>query len=192
MHLSTIKIKDISSGDVEICRELCEELMQFQASQSTIGTDVLESMTFDNRLKPSFEKAQLKKLLVAFDGNEAIGYVYADAADLTEEVRDYVPDWAKTIYQDGHLIFFPHKQKFPARLGTFNNLYIKPSYHGLGLGDTLSQSVMDWLKGIDKIDGIYVYVSNGNEKVADFYKKYGFDYSHKVLGGFIKAYYRGV
>ncbi|MCG8702386.1 MAG: GNAT family N-acetyltransferase [Bacteroidales bacterium] len=192
MNTSNIEIKETSNGDIEICRELCGELMQFQASQSKFGTKVLESMTFDNRLKPSFEKAQLKKLLVAFDGNKAIGYVYVEAADLTEEVRYYVPDWAKTIYRNGHLVFFPPEQKFPAKLGTFNNLYIKPQYHGIGLGDKLSQHVMDWLTGIDKIGGIYVYVSNGNEKVADFYKKYGFLYSHEVLGGFIKAYYKGV
>ena len=47
-----------------MCRELCNGLMKFQAEKSFIRTDVQEAMTFANRLKPSFENAQMKKLLV--------------------------------------------------------------------------------------------------------------------------------
>jgi hypothetical protein len=48
------------------------------------------------------------------------------------------------------------------------------------------------MKSIIGITGIYVYVSNGNEQVVDFYKKFGFQYSHNVLGGFITAYYQRI
>ena len=192
MDGANIEIRDITDSNAEMCSELCNELMKFQAKQSYLRTDVLNAMTFENRLKPSFENAQMKKLLIALDRQKPIGYVYADVADLTEDAKYYVPDWAKSLYRKGHLIFFPSEQKMPARLGTFNNIYIKPEYHGFGLGDKLTRCVMDWMKGIEKISGIYVYVSNGNEQVADFYKKYGFNFSHNVLGGFITAYYRAI
>ncbi|MGW8314545.1 MAG: GNAT family N-acetyltransferase [Bacteroidales bacterium] len=189
---SQIEIKEITNGQIEICRDLCNALMNFQADRSFIRTDVLNEMSFDNRLKPSFENAQIKKLLVAFDNQDPIGYVFAEVADITEEAKDYVPDWAKRIFKKGQLIFFSPEQKYPARVGTYNNIYIKPEYHGLGLGDRLTQKIMNWMKSIDQINGIYVYVSNGNEQVADFYRKYGFEFSHKVLGGFITAYYQDV
>lgn len=187
-----IKIQDISNGDIEICKELCNELMDYQASKSHTSTDVLKNMSFDNRLKPSFENAQMKKLLVAFDNMHPIGYVYADVADITEDLKYYVPDWAKSIYKEGQLIFYPHEQLFPSRLGTFNNIYIKPEYHGLKLGYQMSNMVLEWMKSIIGTSGIYVYISNGNEQVIDFYKRFGFQYSHKVLGGFITAYYQKI
>ena len=187
--MTKINVQDISNGDVEICRELCNDLMAYQASQSYMGTDALKQMNFENRLKPSFEKAKTKKLLVAFDGSNPIGYAYAEVSDVPEAARSYVPDWASNIYKEGQLIFFPHVQKLPSRLGTFNNLYIKPAYHGHGLGYKLGKEVMEWMQGVDGITGIYVYVSNGNEQVVKFYEKLGFQFSHAVLGGFISAYY---
>ncbi|HKK42473.1 MAG TPA: GNAT family N-acetyltransferase [Bacteroidales bacterium] len=192
MNLSDIEIRDITENSPGICADLCNELMQFQAEQSIFGKDVLAAMTFNNRLKQGFEKAKTKNLLVALDNEKPVGYVYADVADIPESSRYYIPEWAKDIYTQDHLMFFPPQQQLPARLGTFNNLYIKPEYHGLGLGHKLCRSVMDWMKSIEKISGIYVYVSNGNEKVADFYKKYGFRFSHDVLGGFITAWYQDI
>ncbi|MCG6191294.1 GNAT family N-acetyltransferase [Maribellus maritimus] len=166
--------------------------MDYQASKPYIRTDVLQEMTFDNRLKPSFENAQMKKVLVAFDDKNPIGYVYAEVADVTEDLKYYVPEWANNIYRQGQYIFYLDEQDLPARLGTFNNIYIKPEYHGLNIGYQLSNKVMEWMKNIDGITGIYVYVSNGNEQVVDFYKKFGFQSSHNVLGGFITAYYQKI
>ena len=188
--MTKIKIQDISNGNIEICTSLCNELMDYQANKSHIRTDVLREMTFDNRLRPSFENAQIKKLLVAFDDENPIGYVYAEVSDVTENLMYYVPDWAKNIYKKGQLIFSPVNQELPSRLGTFNNIYIKPEYHGLGLGYQLSNEVIEWMKSIDGITGIYVYVSNGNEQVVDFYKRFGFQFSHNMLNGFITAYYK--
>lgn len=190
--MTKIKIQDISNGNIEICRGLCNELMDYQANKSHIRTDVLREMTFDNRLRPSFENAKIKKLLVAFDDENPIGYVYAEVTDVTENLMYYVPDWAKNIYKKGQLIFFPVNQELPSRLGTFNNIYIKPEYHGLGLGYQLSNEVIEWMKSIDGITGIYVYVSNGNEQVVDFYKRFGFQFSHNMLNGFITAYYKNL
>lgn len=190
--MAKIKIQDISNDNVEICRELCNELMAYQASKSRIATEALKAMTFDNRLKPSFESAQWKKLLVAFDGENPIGYGFAVVSDVKEESRNLVPAWANNIYKEGQLIFYPTEQELPSRLGTFNNLYIKTEYHGLGLGYQLSIQVMDWMKSVEGITGVYVYVSNGNEQVVDFYKRLGFQFSHEVLGGFITAYYKKI
>ncbi|MFB6341136.1 GNAT family N-acetyltransferase [Saccharicrinis sp. FJH62] len=190
--MAKIRIQDISSGNIVICRELCNELMAYQAEKSHFRTDVLQEMTFDNRLKPSFESAQMKKVLVAFDGDTPVGYVYAEVSDVTEDLKYYVPDWANTIYEKGQLIFYPDEQKLPSRLGTFNNIYIKPEYHGLKLGYQLSNEVIEWMKSMEGITGIYVYVSNGNEEVVDFYKRFGFEFSHEVFGGFITAYFKKV
>ena len=49
---------------------------------------------------------------------------------------------------------------------------------------------MNWLRSVQGIDYIYVYVSNGSDSVIDFYKKLGLEYSHDVFGGFIVAYYQ--
>ena len=187
--MQKIKIQDISNSNISICRELCDELMKYQADKARLKSDILSEMTFENRLKPSFENAQMKKVLVAFYNDYPIGYVFAEVSDVTEDLRYYVPNWAKNIYKKEHLIFYSEKQELPTRLGTFNNIYIKPEYHGLKLGHQLSTEVMTWMKNIEGISGIYVYVSNGNEQVVEFYKRFGFQFSHNVLGGFITAYY---
>lgn len=38
---------------------------------------------------------------------------------------------------------------------------------------------------------VFVDVSEGNN-AADFYARYGFKFSHDVLGGIIKAYYQEI
>lgn len=65
-----IRYEDLSSGDVDVCRELCNELMELQAARSRRYRAALEYMNFDNRLKPAFESAAEKFLYVAFDGTE--------------------------------------------------------------------------------------------------------------------------
>lgn len=44
---------------------------------------------------------------------------------------------------------------------------------------------MEWLKQFDDVDDLFIYVSNGNEKALEFYKRKGFYVSHDILDGFI-------
>jgi len=44
---------------------------------------------------------------------------------------------------------------------------------------------MDWLRGFDSIDDIFIFVSNGNDNALKFYLDKGFNVSHKILDGFM-------
>ena len=60
-HSDEIIFKEITDGNVEICRGLADALMAHQADHGKIHPEVLRAMNFDNRLKPSFEKAKEKE-----------------------------------------------------------------------------------------------------------------------------------
>jgi GNAT superfamily N-acetyltransferase len=156
--MAEITYKSITDGNIEICRDLCDALMAYQAEKGVIHPEVLRAMNFDNRLKPGFEGAAEKQLIVALDGGKPVGY----------------PDWLE----------------MPAKIGCLSNLYVLPEYRGRGIAMNLCDRAMAWLRNVPDIRYIYVYVSNGNDGVVDFYKKFGFEYSHDVFGGFIIAYYQ--
>ncbi len=183
---SVIEYRDLSDGPIETCRELSNELFQYQADMGVNNVEILASMDFDSRLKLSFENTKEKYLLVAFDGEEAIGYIYCVVEDVDEAGKNGRPAWASTFAEDS-LGFYPDEMVVPARIGTLNNIYLKPEYRGRGVGEVLMKSGMDWFKGHSDLDYIFVFISNGNN-VAELYEDYGFKYSHEVFGGFIKAY----
>lgn len=186
--MNKVEILKVNEESLIRCKELCNALMQYQAEKSHLHPEILAEMNFENRLQPSFLSAENKLLLLAEYQGKPIGYGYANTYNINEEGRYYLPDWLADIYQEGQLIFYPKKQRLPATIGVFNNLYVKPEFHGKGIGLKLSTQLMEWLKKSDAQD-LYVYISNGNEKVIEpFYKKLGFHYSHAVLDGFILAY----
>lgn len=188
--MAVFDIQDISSAQLHRCRALCNALMQYQAKQSHKHTEILAAMHFENRLKPSFESAQHKKLLLAHCAGKAVGYAYANTYEMEEDGRYFVPDFLQAIYQEGQLVFYPDSQQLPATIGVFNNLYVLPEQQGKGLGRQLSLSIMKWLQQSGASD-LYVYVSNGNEeKAVPFYESLGFSYSHSVLDGFITAFHQ--
>ncbi|MDO4561092.1 MAG: hypothetical protein Q4C86_09075 [bacterium] len=45
-----ITYKDLSNGDVEVCRALCDELMRHQAGVGLKYREILAAMNFDNKL----------------------------------------------------------------------------------------------------------------------------------------------
>ena len=175
MSNNTITYRDLSNGDVEVCRDLCNALMQYQASKGYIFPEKLAAMNFDNRLKPSFEEAEEKLLLVAFDGEKAIGYVFAEVVTILKE---------SMAYQMGVL---PNYLPEGTRCGELTNLYVMPEYRGQNVGKELADSAMEWIKNRENVKHGLVCVSNGNN-AATFYAKYGFEFSHDVKGGFVKAY----
>ena len=50
---------------------------------------------------------------------------------------------------------------------------------------------MEWLRALPDARYLFVDVSEGNN-AASFYARYGFEFSHDVLGGIIKAYYQKI
>lgn len=60
----------------------------------------------------------------------------------------------------------------------------------MGLGSKLFDMSMEWLESFQDIDVVFIYISNGNDAVLDFYLSRGFTFSHDVFGRFIKAVYK--
>ena len=70
-------------------------------------------------------------------------------------------------------------------VGSLSQFYIRPGYRNRGIGSVLYNMSMDWLRGFDSIDDIFIFVSNGNDNALKFYLDKGFNVSHKILDGFM-------
>ena len=188
MSEKVITYRDYSNGDIEICRDLCNSLMQHQANMGKIHKDVLGAMTFDTRLKPSFESTKDKLVLVAFDGDKAIGYVYASADHISEGYKNARPVWnGKVENKPEYVGFVPADVEVGTYFGEINNIFLYPEYRGLNVGKTLMDKAMEWIKAHEGVECAFVYVSNGNN-AGTFYEKYGFRYVADVMDGIIKTY----
>jgi len=176
------------TGDIEQCRKLCDELMAFQKSQATIMPEVFDRMTFDTRMKKSYESAEAKHVAIVKDGTTPVGYIFSTVETCTRAV--VYPDWFPQENREGTLGFYPDWEYLPPKAGCLNNLYFQDAYRGMGLGTRLLDMSMDWFKSLRDIELVFTYISNGNDAAMDFYLKHGFDYSHDVFGGFIKAVYK--
>lgn len=185
--MTDFEIIEVTESELSQCRDLCNALMEHQAQQSHTHSYILTAMNFENRLKPSFENSENKKLLLARYKGQPIAYAFANTYYMEETGRFFVPEWLMPIYKKGQLVFYPDSQKLPATIGVFNNLYVLPKYQGKKVGLQLAKPIMHWLRSSHAAD-LYVYVSNGNEaKTIPFYNKLGFAFSHQVLDGFITA-----
>jgi len=185
-----ITLKTIEGDNIEMCRELCNELMAFQKSKATFHPENFDMMNFETRLKRSYDGAKEKQLVVAYDGEKPIGYVFSTVETVGEEARSFVPAWAKNYDSIENMTgFYPDWLELPQKLGSVNNLYVKPEYQGQKLGSTLFQTAMDWLKGYEDVQYVFIDVSNGNTRAYDYYLRHGFQLSHQVFGGFIQALY---
>lgn len=187
--MKNITYKDLSNDDVEICRPLCDELMRHQSRAAIKYREILASMNFDNRLRPSFNNAVTRKLLAAFDGETPVGYIFASIDAISEEAKYGPHPFSEAMKREdaSGLGFIPMWLECPAAVGEIVNLYVKREYRKLHIGRALMDEAMAWIKSHKKVDHILVYVSNGNDP-ASFYAKYGFTFSHEVLNGFIKCY----
>lgn len=143
-------------------------------------------MNFENRLKPSFENAKERFLLIAYDNDLAIGYVFASTECVDEETYQTKPEWAKG-FPSGCKWIYPEDIPLPFKIGELVNLYIKPEYRGLHIGEHLIDEAMKWLRARENVSRLMVYVSNGNNP-GTFYERYGFKHSFSVLDGMIEAY----
>ena len=184
-----IKLVDYTFKDPEICRDLCNRLMKHQAENSVKYKEILEKMNFDNRLALSFEKNEDKYLLVAMDGDVAVGYVFALIETVTEASKSFMPSWTKVMTKEDREAegFYRKDLETPCVMGSIHNLYVLPEYRGLNIADQLMVKALEWIRSYEKVEKISVMVSNGN-KVGSFYERYGFKFDHEIFGGFIIDY----
>ena len=125
-----ILYRELADGELGLCRDLCNALMAHQADHGTIHPEVLRAMSFDNRLKPSFEHAAEKQLIAAFDGDTPVGYIFSSVDWQTEASKTERPDWALGLSGIGKTGFYPDHLPMPQKIGCLNNLYVLLEYRG--------------------------------------------------------------
>ncbi len=187
--MQNITIEIITDGNIEPCRDLCNELMAFQKSKATLLPEVFDSMNFDTRMKQSHANAPASQVIVVKDAGTPVGYVFS-TIDTVKNDKTAYPSWVPKDDIENCLGFYPDWDNLPQKVGCLNNLYFRDDYRGRGLGDKLFAMSMEWLESFPDVDLIFVYVSNGNDAALDFYRKRGFAFSHEVFGGFITALYK--
>ncbi|RKP51557.1 GNAT family N-acetyltransferase [Cohnella endophytica] len=187
--MDNITIEWVTDGNIEQCRELCNELMAFQKSKATIAPDIFDRMNFDTRMKRSYESALESQVIVVKDKGIPVGYVFS-SIDRVENKKVSYPDWAPSKDPETSKGFYPDWDALPDKIGCLNNLYLRDEYRAMGLGSKLFALSMEWLESFPDADLVFIYVSNGNDEAYDFYLSRGFTFSHDVFGGFIKALYK--
>ncbi|MGC7870598.1 GNAT family N-acetyltransferase [Desulfosporosinus sp. SYSU MS00001] len=175
--MENITIEVVKDGNIEQCRELCNELMAFQKSKASIDPVRFDTMSFDTRMKKSYESSLENNIIVAKDNGIPIGYAFSTVEDTEHgKYSGLYPEW----------------DNLPKRIGCLSNLYFRNKYRGLGLGSKMFEMSMEWLESFPDINLIFIYVSNGNNTALEFYLNRGFTYSHDAWGGFIKAVYKSI
>lgn len=157
---------------IEELRNSCNELMVFQKSVAYIKPELFDSMNFDTRLIPSFQKAIHNFTVVVKDQDEIVAYVYSNISP-------------KEVYSNEFATFFDMDSVQNNKVGCLSQFYIKEKYRQYGIGSKLFTLSMDWLKKFEDVEDYFIYVSNGNENALEFYKRKGFTVSHDILDGFI-------
>lgn len=173
--MENLTIEVVKDGNIEQCKELCNELMTFQKSKATIEPERFDTMSFETRMKKSYESALESQVIVVKDNGIPVGYAFSTIED-TDRNKDSS--------------FYPEWDNLPKKIGCLSNLYFRDEYRGLGLGSKMFEMSMEWLESFPDIDLIFIYVSNGNDAALKFYLSRGFTFSHEVWGGFIKAVYK--
>jgi ribosomal protein S18 acetylase RimI-like enzyme len=186
--MENITFEVVQDGNIEQCRELCNELMAFQKSKATIEPEKFTPMNFDTRMKKSYENALESQVIVVKDQGIPVGYVFSTIDGFDENSKSAYPEWAP-IVENGKG-FYPEWDHLPKKIGCLNNLYFRDQYRGMGLGSKLFEMSMEWLESFSDVDLVFIYVSNGNDAALSFYLSRGFTFSHDVFGGFIKAVYK--
>jgi ribosomal protein S18 acetylase RimI-like enzyme len=186
----SIEIEVVEDGNIEQCRDLCNELMSFQKSRAIIAPEAFDNMNFETRLKASFENTPVHQIIIAKDNGIPIGYVFSTIENVNSGDKSHIPDWAPVEGLQVVKGFYPDWNHFPNKVGCLNHLFFKESYRGMGIGSKLLNMAMEWLESFPDVDVSFVYVSNGNDDALDFYIKHGFTFSHDVFGGFIKTAYK--
>ncbi|AFD07947.1 GNAT family N-acetyltransferase [Solitalea canadensis] len=185
--MKNITIETITNGDIEQCRDLCNELMAFQKSKAFIAPEKFDLMTFDTRMKKSYESSMASQVVVIKDDGFPVGYVFS-TIDVIDSSKNGFPEWAPKV--ENGKSFYPDWVELPQKIGCLNNLYLRDEYRALKFGSKLVEMSMEWLESFSDVNLIFIYISNGNDAALSFYLNRGFTFSHDVFGGFIKAVYK--
>ncbi|HEU5141238.1 MAG TPA: GNAT family N-acetyltransferase [Bacillales bacterium] len=162
----------VPDDKIEICKELCHELMVFQKSKAYITPERFDTMSFETRLLPSIKSAIHNYTVIVKDDGKPVAYVYANISP-------------KEAYSNDFATFFDLSSVSRENVGCLSQFYIKDGYRKYGIGSKLFNMSMEWLKQFDDVEDYFIYVSNGNENALEFYKRKGFSVSHDILDGFI-------
>jgi GNAT superfamily N-acetyltransferase len=168
----TITYEVINEDNLEVFRDLCNELMTYQKSKAHIKQELFDTMNFDSRLVPSVASAKHNYLVVVKDDDTPIGYVYTNISP-------------KETYNNDFARFFDLSSVKKEDVGCLSQFYIKEGYRQYGIGSVLFDMSMKWLQQFNAIEDYFVFVSNGNDDALTFYKRKGFTVSHEILDGFI-------
>ena len=164
--------EEISEKEIEVCKELCNELMVFQKSKASISPERFDTMSFETRLIPSVKSAAYNYIVVVMDDGKPVAYVYANISP-------------KEAYSNEFATFFDLDSVKQKHVGCLSQFYIKEGYRRFGIGSKLFKMSIDWLNQFDDVEDYFIYVSNGNETALEFYQRKGFRISHDILDGFI-------
>ena len=186
--MKEIVYQELLDDEIDVCRELCNELMLFQKSKATINTEQFDLMNYDTRMKVSYQNALASNVVVAYDGTKIVGYVFSTVEQLNEKPTSY-PSWAKISDPTTVKGFYPDFLEYPAKVGCLNNIYIKDEYRDHKIGGELLKRGLQWLESFNDIKYFFVFISNGNYNALDFYQRHGFIYTHDVFEGFIYSAY---
>ena len=186
--MKNIVVEVVEDGNIEQCRELCNELMAFQKSKAVIAPEVFDLMNFDTRMKKSYESALASQVIVVKDSDVPVGYGFSTLEKV--EASGALPAWAPVNDTRKSLGFYPEWDNLPEKAGCLSNIYFRADYRGMGLGTRLVEMAMEWFGGFPDVNLVFIYISNGNDEALDFYLKHGFTFSHDVFGGFITAVYK--
>lgn len=168
----SVRYQAIPAQEALCVKELCNDLMTFQKSKARIHPELFDDMCFETRMVPSIEGAKENHLIVVWDKDEIVGYVYSNIA-------------AKETYSNAFATFFDLESVEGADVGCLSQFYLKEGYRNSGIGSVLFEKSLAWLKGFEYIDDLFIFVSNGNDDALAFYTHKGFTVSHDILDGFI-------
>lgn len=142
----TITYKVFRGQNVDFLESLINELMTFQAEHASVHPEIMASMNSQNRLKAEFQGSDHECMLVAYDGEEAIGFAYGNTSQVTHENFTSVPSIMAELRGKK---FYPDDYELPKTIATFKLLYVKASYRGFSIGQQLTSQLMAWLKSQD-------------------------------------------
>ncbi|KAA0547034.1 GNAT family N-acetyltransferase [Bacillus sp. BGMRC 2118] len=162
----------ITVNQIEICRDLCNELMAFQKSVAYIKPEIFDNMRFETRLVPSVKNALHNYIVVVKDGDTPVAYMYSTIS-------------SKETHSNEFATFFDLQSVRKENVGNLAQFYIKDKYRQHGIGSRLFTMSMDWMSMFEDVEDFFIYVSNGNKNALEFYKQKGFTVSHDILNGFI-------
>jgi hypothetical protein len=91
--MENITIEVVKDGNIEQCRELCNELMAFQKSKAAIAPEIFDTMNFDTRMKKSYESSIQSQVIVVKDSGIPVGYVFSTIENIENSKSTY-PEWA--------------------------------------------------------------------------------------------------